>query len=422
LSGGFVKIYGSILDSTVWVGTPAAVKVLWLTMLVKADAAGLVMASVPGLAKASELSIEDTEKALDHLSGPDRYSRTEEHEGRRIEEVDGGWRLLNYRKYRELRTDSQTREAERKAEQRRKRRDPPADAEVSRDSPGTSGTVPDVPTDAEADAEAEAEAEDSGSGGGVSAVVPPCGVEGGGPGEPDPAPGGAATRRPAVWARKAAKNAREAGAEWAPAALVEAAVVQALREIRQQEVVADRCGTAAKNVLDLWRALGYPPLADFAADVSLVARAAQMSRDKTFARDIRAEGWAEGRDRTYSPLTICVRSRWDERHRAAERWAADTGRLRRFGADAAVHLLRRHRWLDPSARPESWPELPDLTPVLDVYARCAQGTLEQHAPRMERAIAEVGIGRIVAAGAAGFKDPAAVTAVVQEVVAACGRW
>jgi len=40
--------------------------------------------------------------ALTCLEAPDEYSRTREHDGRRIEEIDGGWRLLNHGKYRAL--------------------------------------------------------------------------------------------------------------------------------------------------------------------------------------------------------------------------------------------------------------------------------------------------------------------------------
>ena len=34
--------------------------------------------------------------AIDQLQAPDKWSRTKDHEGRRIVEVDGGWRVLNY--------------------------------------------------------------------------------------------------------------------------------------------------------------------------------------------------------------------------------------------------------------------------------------------------------------------------------------
>lgn len=69
-------------------------------MLAMADKDGLVSASVPGLATLARTSVEKCEEALVTLSSPDRYSRTREFEGRRIKEVEGGWQLLNYDKYR----------------------------------------------------------------------------------------------------------------------------------------------------------------------------------------------------------------------------------------------------------------------------------------------------------------------------------
>ena len=46
------------------------------------------------------MTLEDCEKALKKLSGPDEYSRTKAHEGRRIEAVEGGWLIMNGEKYR----------------------------------------------------------------------------------------------------------------------------------------------------------------------------------------------------------------------------------------------------------------------------------------------------------------------------------
>lgn len=101
---GFVKIFGSLLSSTVWVGQAPHRKLMWITMLVKADQDGYVASSIPGLARDAEVTIEQCEDALEHFMSPDRYSRTKEHDGIRIEEVDGGWVLLNHKKYRELRS------------------------------------------------------------------------------------------------------------------------------------------------------------------------------------------------------------------------------------------------------------------------------------------------------------------------------
>ena len=118
---GFVKIYGSILDSSVWCES-AATRVVWITMLAAAERHGIVNSSVPGLANRANVSSAQCVKALAVLMAPDKWSKSPEYEGRRIEELEGGggWRILNYEKYRELRTDEQIAEAERKRIQRQR--------------------------------------------------------------------------------------------------------------------------------------------------------------------------------------------------------------------------------------------------------------------------------------------------------------
>ena len=103
---GFTKLFESIIHSTVW-ETDMHVKITWITMLAMADRNGRVCASVPGLAKAAGVSLPQVVEALDVLSSPDEWSRTKTNEGRRIAEIDGGWELLNYCKYREQRDSDQ---------------------------------------------------------------------------------------------------------------------------------------------------------------------------------------------------------------------------------------------------------------------------------------------------------------------------
>lgn len=79
-------------------------------MLAIADADGMVSASLPGLASVSNVSLEAAEKAVSNLKSPDLYSRTKDNEGRRIEEVDGGWLILNYQKYRRMLNEEERKE------------------------------------------------------------------------------------------------------------------------------------------------------------------------------------------------------------------------------------------------------------------------------------------------------------------------
>ena len=98
---GFTKLFQGIVHSTIW-REPMHVKIVWVTMLAMADRDGGVSLSIPGLADLSKVSLSECVDALARLKAPDEWSRTKEHEGRRIEDVDDGWVILNYLKYRNL--------------------------------------------------------------------------------------------------------------------------------------------------------------------------------------------------------------------------------------------------------------------------------------------------------------------------------
>ena len=108
----YVKLFGTILDSSIWLEDHATVR-LWITLLAMADAEGYVRAAQPMLARRANIAENECEKALKTLSEPDKYSGTQEYDGRRIEEMAGGWLLLNYTKYREIRTRDQLMNAQR---------------------------------------------------------------------------------------------------------------------------------------------------------------------------------------------------------------------------------------------------------------------------------------------------------------------
>ena len=151
---GFTKLFSSIIHSTVW-REDMHVKVVWITMLAMAESRGTVSASVPGLADAARVTIPQVEDALARLAAPDPYSRTKDHEGRRIEEIDGGWRLLNYGKYRESRDPEERKRQNREARRRfRAKHAAVSQPEVSQSQPEVSQGQP-----GSAQAEAEAEAD-----------------------------------------------------------------------------------------------------------------------------------------------------------------------------------------------------------------------------------------------------------------------
>jgi len=97
---GYTPLFSSIIASTIWRESKET-KIVWITMLAMADARGIVEASIPGLADFAKVTIEECKTALECLTSPDEYSRTEAHQGRRIDKIDGGWRILNHAAYRD---------------------------------------------------------------------------------------------------------------------------------------------------------------------------------------------------------------------------------------------------------------------------------------------------------------------------------
>jgi hypothetical protein len=105
----YAKLFTSITESSLW-SEPKEVRLLFVTMLAKADQDGFVEASIPGLARVANLTIDETESSLRVLMSPDPYSKNPANEGRRIAELPGGFLLLNYEDYRSRRSAEERRE------------------------------------------------------------------------------------------------------------------------------------------------------------------------------------------------------------------------------------------------------------------------------------------------------------------------
>ena len=97
---GYSKLFSSIVTSSIWGENDKTLRV-WLAMLALTDASGVVEGSIPGFAHVARVTIPEMEAAVECLTSPDPYSRTPDHEGRRIEVVPGGWLILNYQAYRD---------------------------------------------------------------------------------------------------------------------------------------------------------------------------------------------------------------------------------------------------------------------------------------------------------------------------------
>lgn len=115
----FVKVFSSITDSSIWC-EDAETRVVWITMLAMSDSKGYVGASLPGLAARARVPIAKAEEAIALFLSPDKYSRSQEYDGRRIEVAHRGWRLLNYLAFREVR-DAESRKAQNREAKRKSR-------------------------------------------------------------------------------------------------------------------------------------------------------------------------------------------------------------------------------------------------------------------------------------------------------------
>lgn len=97
---GYSKLDCGIVDSSLW-EMPHEYLRVWIAMLAKTDATGYVRVAAPAMARLCHLTREDFDRIIDVYCSPDPESRTSDHDGRRLEKVEGGWQILNYAKYRE---------------------------------------------------------------------------------------------------------------------------------------------------------------------------------------------------------------------------------------------------------------------------------------------------------------------------------
>jgi hypothetical protein len=151
----YSKLHSSVVSSSLW-SQPDPVRLLFVTLLALADQDGVVYGSKSGLSRIAVIKPEDVDRAWEILQSPDPEScdieRAPENEGRRIEKVSGGYRLLNFTYYRNLRNDDERRASNRVAQERFRAKSKPPSSPVITSHPPS-------PLSAQAEAEAEAEAE-----------------------------------------------------------------------------------------------------------------------------------------------------------------------------------------------------------------------------------------------------------------------
>ena len=160
MSDNYTKLFSSITESTVW-GEPYGTRLVWIAFLAKCNKHGEVYAAVPGVARMANVTLEEADAAITALLSPDKWSRTPDNEGRRIEAIDGGWRILNHSKFDAIR-GAEERAAYKRRWDRENRGDRPSHKDRSPpttpDNPDSKPTDPTPPDSSQQSAQEKAKA------------------------------------------------------------------------------------------------------------------------------------------------------------------------------------------------------------------------------------------------------------------------
>lgn len=152
----YTKVFRAIYDGTLADNWQALVT--FQQMLILADGSGVVDMTPAAMSRTTGIPLDILRAGIHALEQPDPASRTPDMEGRRIarldEHRDWGWFLVNFRKYRELQSREEKKEADRVRIAKKRAESQPV-AECS----DVSQPVADVAyTEAEAEAERSLEA------------------------------------------------------------------------------------------------------------------------------------------------------------------------------------------------------------------------------------------------------------------------
>lgn len=133
----YCKLFASLYQGTLR-GRSHEILV-FTNLLANADASGYVDKHFNAIGQEVGLSREEVEQAIKNLESPDTESRSPEFDGARIVKMDEhrawGWRIVNYGKYRAIRSEEDRREQNRMAQERfrnksKHRKPPSAQAEA----------------------------------------------------------------------------------------------------------------------------------------------------------------------------------------------------------------------------------------------------------------------------------------------------
>jgi hypothetical protein len=154
------KIFASLYQGTL---RGRAHEILVFTnMIACADQTGIVDKHPKAIAEEIGLDIEATRQAIESLEAPDPESRSLDHGGARIVKAfDGrawGWQIVNYMKYRAIRSEEDRREQNRLAQERYRNKSKPASANVSQGKPASAERQHDKPKEKEKEKEKNTDA------------------------------------------------------------------------------------------------------------------------------------------------------------------------------------------------------------------------------------------------------------------------
>lgn len=145
----YCKLFASLYQGTLR-GKSHEILV-FTNLLANADSAGHVDIHFRAIADEVGLTVDEVKAAIRVLESPDPESRSPEHAGARLVKMDGhrewGWKIVNYLKYRSIRSEEDRREQNRLAQERFR----------NKSNQNSKQSKPRKPKSAQAEAEAEAE-------------------------------------------------------------------------------------------------------------------------------------------------------------------------------------------------------------------------------------------------------------------------
>jgi len=133
----WTPLFSEITESSVW-DEPKHVRLAWITFLAKKDYVSHTYETNQYLlAKAANITVEEAEDAIRVLMAPDKRSRSQANEGRRIELVEGNlYRILSGERYVDKMRQAKKREADK--QRMREKRGKATEATVAKTEEPTS--------------------------------------------------------------------------------------------------------------------------------------------------------------------------------------------------------------------------------------------------------------------------------------------